>query len=201
MASEVRPDMGELVRRIMAGDPQAESRLAQCYSRSLSYLLRRLTGDPTLAEDLHQETFRVVLEKLRKGEVREPEKLAGFIRGTAKNLWISDYRKARRRGEATELGEAPEPLDPAPSALARVLLEEDRRHVRRILEELKLERDREILLRFHLAEQSKEEICEALGLTSRQFNVTLFRARQRFKQLLERSGSAETDGRRATLSQ
>ena len=50
------------------------------------------------ADDLHQETFRVVLEKVRAGELREPEKLPGFIRQIAKNLCIADYRKTARRG-------------------------------------------------------------------------------------------------------
>lgn len=184
MVSDAGPEAADLVHKIMAGDRRAESRLAERYGPGLSYLLRRLTGDPSLADDLRQETFRVILEKVRNGEVREPEKLAGFIRGTAKNLWTADYRKARRRPPADELDTVEEPVDPSPSALSRVLREEDRRHVRLLLGELRLDRDREILVRFHIAEEPKEEICEALGLSPRQFNVTLFRARQRFKELL-----------------
>lgn len=175
----------DLVHRIAAGDRQAEARLVELHSHGLSYLLKRLSGNPALAEDLHQETFRIVLEKAREGALREPEKLAGFIRGTAKNLLLAEHRKAARRLEPQEVEQSPEVADPAPGALAQVLQEEDRRHVRRVLSELPLDRDRQLLLRFYIAEEPKEQICEALGLSERQFNVALFRARQRFKQLLE----------------
>ena len=187
MADTKIPEAAELVRCIANGDRQAESRLVERHSRGLSYLLRRLTGDPALADDLHQETLAVVLEKVRRGEIREPEKLAGFIRGTARNLWIAEYRKASRRHEGEDLSAVAETPDPAPGALSRMVSEEDRRRVRQVLGELRLDRDRELLFRFHIAEEPKEQICRDLGLESRQFNVALFRARQRFKQLLEQS--------------
>ncbi len=184
-----------LARRIAAGDRQAEAELVEISSRGLSYMLRRLTGDRARADDLHQETFRVVLEKLRRGELREPEKLIAFVRGTARNLALAGYRKAARRPESTDLDAVADPPDPAPSALGRVLQGEDRRHVRRILSELRSDRDRQLLFRFYIAEESKEKVCGALGLSSRQFNVAIFRARQRFKQLAEtsprRPGSSE----------
>jgi hypothetical protein len=37
---------------------------------------------------LYQETFRIALEKIRRGDVREPEKLSGFMGGIARNLVI-----------------------------------------------------------------------------------------------------------------
>ncbi len=175
----------DLVHRIAAGDRQAEVRLIELYSHGLSYLLKRLSGTRALAEDLHQETLRIVLEKAREGALREPGKVAGFIHGTAKNLLLAEHRKAAQRPEPREVEQLPEVADPAPGALARVLHEEDRRQVRRVLSELPLVRDRQLLSRFYIVEEPKEQICEVLGLSERQFNVALFRARQRFKQLLE----------------
>lgn len=183
--SESSHQASALVRRIRDGDGSAEAELFELYNRGISYLLRRLTGDPFLSEDLEQETFRVVLEKARAGHIREPEKLAGFLRSTAKNLARAEFRKGRRRPRAEELETAAEPEDPAPSPLARVVREEDKRRVRLLLAELRSDRDRQILYRFHLAEESKEEICRSLGLSSMQFNLVLFRARQRFRKLVE----------------
>lgn len=184
-------DAEELVDRIGNGDQGAEAELVQRFSDGLSYMLLHLTGDRSLSEDLHQETFRIVLETLRKGGLREPAKLAGFIRATAKNLSRAEYRRTLRR-KSDDLESAEEPIDSSPSQLSRVLIEEDRRLVRRVLEELRSERDRQVLFRYHIAEESKEEICRSLGLESLQFNLVLFRARKRFKELLEkRSGGAE----------
>lgn len=190
-AAAPRPDGDEaevatgLVRRIASGDASAESELVERYSRGVLYLLRRLA--PELADDLHQETFRVVLERLRRRELDEPEGLVGFLRGIARNLVIAERRKsARRRTEADE-EELAQAVHPAPGQLSAVLLDEEAETVRQLIRELPTERDRELLLRFYVTEEDKESLCTDLGLDSLHFNRVLFRARQRFKELfLER---------------
>lgn len=176
----------ELVRRIRSGDAAAEEELVRRYSRGLLFHLRRTAGDPDLADDLHQETFRVVLERLRGEGIGEPERLAGFILGTGRNLFLGGWRKRSRRGEGTSLDaiEA-DPPDPVPDQLDRVLQEEEILKVRRLIGELGTDRDRQILFRFYVAEEGKERICADLGLDSLHFNRVLFRARQRFKELLQ----------------
>jgi RNA polymerase sigma-70 factor (ECF subfamily) len=185
-------DLAGLVRRIQAGEPAAESELVARFSRGLLLMLRRLARDPALADDLHQETFALVLGKLRRGEVREPERLAGFIRGTARNLFIADYRKEARyssldgggeEGEGTRL----EPADQRPAPLDRALAEEEARQVRRLLDELRFDRDRQLLFRFYLSDDAKEEICADLGVEPERFNQVLFRARERLRELWERA--------------
>jgi RNA polymerase sigma-70 factor, ECF subfamily len=173
------------VRRIVAGDAAAEGELVARYSRGLLCLLRRLGVTPELADDLHQETFRIAIERLRQRGLDEPAALAGFLRGTARNLVTAERRKtARRKTDAAEGLEQAE--HPAPSQLSSVLHEEEAATVRRLIGELRTERDRQLLLRFYVAEEEKEAICADLGLDSLHFNSVLFRARQRFKELLER---------------
>jgi RNA polymerase sigma-70 factor (ECF subfamily) len=177
----------ELVRRIHAGDRAAEGELVERYSRGVLHHLRRMTGDPARSDDLHQETFRVVLLRLRTEGLEQPEKLAGFLLGTARNLFLGQHRKRVRRGEDREPPAVDLP-DPRPGQLARVLEEEEARAVQGLIAELGTDRDRELLLRFYVAEEDKERICGDLGLTSLHFNRVLFRARQRFKELLESRG-------------
>ena len=192
MSIDAGPEPGEadfatdLVRRIAAGDEAAEAALVQRYSRGLLYLLRRLGAPPELAEDLHQETFRIVLERLRRRGLDEPAGLAGFLHGTARNLVIAERRKtARRRTDADPEG-LERVVHPEPGQLSSVLLEEEAVIVRRLIGELPTDRDRQLLLRFYVAEEEKESICADLGLDSLHFNRVLFRARHRFKDLLER---------------
>lgn len=167
----------------------AEEELVRRYSRGLLFHLRRTAGDPDLADDLHQETFRVVLERLRGEGIGEPERLAGFILGTGRNLFLGGWRKRSRRGEGTSLDAldpvTADPPDPVPDQLDRVLQEEEILKVRRLIGELGTDRDRQILFRFYVAEEGKERICADLGLDSLHFNRVLFRARQRFKELLQ----------------
>jgi RNA polymerase sigma-70 factor (ECF subfamily) len=175
----------DLVRRIAAGDASAEGELVERYSRGLRYLLRRLGAAPELADDLHQETFRIVLERLRKKELDEPEGLAGFLRGTARNLMIAERRKTARRRTESDEEEVAEAVHPAPSQLSAVLLAEEAETVRRLIRELPTDRDRQLLLRYYVSEEEKENLCIDLGLDSLHFNRVLFRARQRFKEILE----------------
>jgi RNA polymerase sigma-70 factor, ECF subfamily len=180
----------EIVRRIQSSDPGAEEELVARFSRGLLFHLRRLTGDPALAEDLHQETFRIALPKLRREGLAEPERLGGYLLRIGRNLFLGGYRRRTRRGEDVALD--PEEILDLPDVdtgqLSRLLKDEELREVRRLIAELGNDRDRQILFRFYVAEEDKQRICADLGLTSLNFNSVLFRARQRLKELLERAG-------------
>ena len=177
----------DLVRRIVSGEPAAEAELVQRFSRALSFLLRRLTRDVAAAEDLYQETFRLVIEKVRRGELREAERLPGFVSSLARNLFLGSARRGGRRrqwhGDSAAAETAP---DPAPGQLAKLLAQERAAAVRHVLTELKNDRDREILSRYYIADEAKESICRDLDLSDLHFNRVLFRARQRYKELFER---------------
>ena len=186
----------DLVRRIVARDPAAEAELVQRFSRALTFLLRRLTRDEAAAEDLYQETFRLVIEKVRGGELREPERLPGFVSSMARNLFLGAVRQSGRRqkwhGDAEATETAP---DPAPGQLAKLLARERAATVRRVLAELKNDRDREILSRYYIADENKEDICRDFDLSDLHFNRVLFRARQRYKELFEsRQGAGQESG-------
>jgi RNA polymerase sigma-70 factor, ECF subfamily len=175
----------ELVERIRAGDRAAETRLVEVFSRPILMLLERHTSGRPEAQDLYQDTFRMALDKLRRGELREPERLAGFLASLARNLAIEFYRGvARRRTEAD--GETLERVaSPRSSQLSEMLDAEKKRVVLQLLGELRVERDREILFRFYLAEEDKEIIARDFGIDSLQFNRILHRARQRYKEIVE----------------
>ncbi|HYN19591.1 MAG TPA: RNA polymerase sigma factor [Thermoanaerobaculia bacterium] len=181
----------ELVRRILSGDPAAETELVHRFSRALTFLLRRLTRDDAAADDLYQETFRLVIEKVRGGELREPERLPGFVSSMARNLFLSS---ARRRGKRQKMHDEPEAAetapDPAPGQLAKLLVKERAATVRQVLAELRNDRDREILSRYYIADEDKDDICRDLDLSDLHFNRVLFRARQRYKKLFERTQRA-----------
>jgi len=179
---------GELVTRILAGEKAAESELVQQYSRGVLIILNRATGDYSLSEDLSQETFQLTLEKIRGGEVREPEKLSGFICSLARNLATDHYRRSRR-SEQVDDPEATETIAAAaPSQLDLVLQAEKSKRVRELLSELS-GRDREILRRFYIEEEDKDRICADLKLSSLHFNRVLHRARERYRELYRRMES------------
>jgi len=178
----------DLVRRIVAGDRSAEAAMVERYGRALLFLLRRRTRDDDLAQDFRQEAFRIAVEKLRAGPIENPERLGAYLRGVAVNLVSANWRRSDRQATAadTDMIEAMAGDDPGPfDDISRAQVTAA---VRKLLEELTVERDREILVRLYLRDQDRDEICRALGLDSVHFNRVLFRARQRFKALLMQSG-------------
>lgn len=185
---EGQSDAVQLVARIRAGERAAEGELVQRYTRGVSIILRRLAGTAAVADDLYQDVFLRAVEKIRAGEVRDPERLSGFICGLARNLAIDYFRRRAPERASAEPEAGLSIADPAPGPLARVLHLEDSAVVRQVMNELPSDRDRQVLRRFYLEEEDKDAICADLGLTSLHFNRVLHRARERFRELYKKAG-------------
>ena len=69
--------------------------------------------------------------------------------------------------------------------MERLLADERANVARKVLAELDSERDRQILFRFYVADETKARICADLGLSSLHFNRVLFRARGRYRALYQ----------------
>lgn len=172
----------QLVERIRTGDAEAENELVSRYRRGLASLLVRTSGDPSTADDLLQDTFRIALEKIRRGDVRDPERLSGFLCGLARNLAIEHFRKAASRRIAPNVS-GDSLVSAAAGPEEQALRAERLAAVRRVLSALPSDRDRQILFRFYIAEEEKADICRDLHLSSLHFNRVLFRARERYRAL------------------
>jgi RNA polymerase sigma-70 factor (ECF subfamily) len=174
-----------LAARIRAGDSAAEEEMLVRYSRAVMIIINRASNSCSSAQDICQETFSIAIQKIRRGELREPEKLPAFIWSLAHNLVIEHFRKqASENFSSVELTD--HLADPAMSQLDQLLKKEKALIARQVIDELRSDRDREVLRRFYIAEEDKEQICADLGLNSLQFNLVLFRARKHYKKLYEK---------------
>jgi RNA polymerase sigma-70 factor (ECF subfamily) len=155
--------------------------------------LARVTGNAELASDLLQDALVTTLQKLRAGELRDPEHLDGYVYRVALNHWRNLRRKDRLR--VVHSGMISDTPDSAVANAAPAELEADQwaRLVKQVLQEVRLVRDRELLVRFYLQDESKEDLCRAFGLTELHFNRVIHRARDRFRELLERHGLSRDD--------
>ncbi len=179
-------DGRELVERIRAGDRAACERLVRRYRAGVVAMVRRACGPGAPVDDLTQEVLSLAIAKVAAGEVRDPDRLPGFVAGLARNLAREHGHKsqAHRHEELSAIAELP---GGDPDALQTLLDSERASVARQVLEELPGERDRLILRRFYLSEDDKAAICADLGLTSLQFNTVVHRARQRFRELYEKA--------------
>lgn len=176
-------DSSDLVKRIMSGDSEAEGILVHQFSRGVKYVLRRETRNQDIVDDLFQETFRIAISKIRKGDLRDHGKVNAFLSSTARFVAI-DYFRKESRYDASDIEDI-EIAMPGESQLGQLINQEHADLVRQTMNELKNERDRAILLRFYIAQEDKEVICRDLDLSALHFNRVLHRAKQRYKSLLQ----------------
>jgi RNA polymerase sigma-70 factor (ECF subfamily) len=182
-------EAAELVRRIQHGDAEAEADFIRRYRRGVAVIVARACRHRLPVEDLCQDVLTTALEKIRAGAVRGPERLSGFVAGLARMIVLEHFRKEDSRGAIEARMPAP-PQAAHPVALDQLLREERARLVRAVLDELESDRDRQILFRFYIAEEEKDQICRDLALTSLHFNRVLFRARERYRELYrQRTGT------------
>jgi RNA polymerase sigma-70 factor (ECF subfamily) len=176
----------ELAARILAGDREAEIELFRRYGPGVMRMLQAITRNRWSAEDVHQETFAIVLRRLRRRPLEDPAALPHFVRQTARRLVMVANRKTRRGLETALETIVDDLVDPRPGQLMRVLMAEQRELVREAVDRVQPDRYRQLLVRYYIDEEEKESICAEMGLTAVHFNRVLFRARQHFAQMVSR---------------
>lgn len=178
-----RTDPVELVRRIVARDTTAEEEMFLRYKDGVYQIIYQVVHNHSVTEDLSQESLIKALEKIRQEELREPEKLSGFICSIARFIAIDYIRKVRAAVKVEDVNAAEQVPDLSPDPYEQVLNKERAEIVRKVISEMKVQRDRDILVRYYILEEEKDNICAALGITREQFARIIFRAHQRYKEL------------------
>lgn len=150
-----------------------------------------MTHNPDLAADLVQDAVVTALEKLHSGVLSDLRELDGYVYRVALNHLRNHRRKVLLRSNKAAVLEI---LTDCNTGRIESLEDLQSAHyTQQLLREITPPRDREILARFYLAEESKEQICTRFGLSGLHFNRVLYRARDRFKTLLHRRGLAKSD--------
>jgi RNA polymerase sigma-70 factor, ECF subfamily len=178
----------DLCARIHQGSRDAEELMVRRYGAGLLRLLKLRTRDAELALDLRQDTLRVAIERLRRSMLEDPTGLAAYLRSVALNLLIAQRRKDTRRATTPDSEAIESAADERGGPFDNVSREQMRQAVGVLLNELGTPRDRDLLTRLYIQDEDKATICAALAVDSVHFNRVLFRAKQRFRQLLLQAG-------------
>jgi RNA polymerase sigma-70 factor, ECF subfamily len=180
------PNWRRLVGKICGGDPVGMEELYGVFSRGVRYYLCRQLGPQELEDKVH-DTFLIVVQAIRRGELREPDRLMGFVRTIVRRqvaAYIDNAVQTRREQAGLESGLtiSDDRSNPEQDAIARQRTE----IMLGILQKLS-RRDRDILTRFYLMGQSQERICVEMRLSDTQFRLLKSRAKARFGELGKRS--------------
>ena len=171
-----------LVESIRSGESSGMEELYRVFSRGVRYYLCRRLGPQDLDDKVH-DTFLIVVQAIRKGDLREPERLMGFVRTVVRRQVAAQIdRVVQSRREQADMDSTVLLSDKHDTPEEAAITRQHEQVAETVLRSVSI-RDREILTRFYLMEQTQEEICEEMSLSETQFRLLKSRAKARFGEL------------------
>lgn len=178
----------DLARRIAAaapGDaPDSEAELCRRLApRVRLYGLRHLR-DAHAAADFSQQVLLITIERLREGQIRQPERLVSYVLGMCRMVVLDLKRGAARRERLLRQFAADLP--------ALAVTEAPRLDSGRLaacLDRL-AERERSVLVLTFYSERMAGEVGRELGLSPANVRVIRHRALERLRECMTGQGSA-----------
>jgi RNA polymerase sigma factor (sigma-70 family) len=177
-ATAVYADWSDLVARIRSGQTDGMEELYWLFSRGIRFYLVRQLGIDDVDHTVH-DTLVAVVQAIQRDELREPERLMGFVGAMVQKQAAAHRDKRQREKVSNELRQE----NPEEAAAFHRKAE----WIDRVMAALS-QRDREVLTRFYLQEESQDQICKEMGLTETQFRLLKSRAKARFGELGRKKG-------------
>jgi RNA polymerase sigma-70 factor (ECF subfamily) len=175
-------DWSVLVAQVRAGDDSGMEQLYKLFSRGIRYYLCRQLGPQELEDKVH-DTFLIVVNAIRRGDLREPERLMGFVRTVVRRQVAAYIEQAvQNRREQADLETGVAVADRKQNPEQEAILRQKSELMKSALDALS-QRDRDILVRFYLNEQPQEQICREMDLTETQFRLLKSRAKAKFGEI------------------
>ena len=175
MRKEIKTDEA-LVKSYIGGDSSALGELIKRHREKVYTSIIIFTKDKYLAEDLFQDTFIKVIDKLKAGKYKEEGKFKPWVMRMAYNICIDNYRKTKRRPRVVN-SENFDIFDILPmqedSPEDKLIENQSKSKVRKLLDELP-EDQREVVLLRHYYDFSFKEIAELCDIS---INTALGRMR------------------------
>lgn len=178
-----------LVGRIARGELRAEDEFMARYQVTARAIAQRhCRRFEAQVDDIVQDVLTAMLRKLRAGAIENPIALPHYLQQALKNACLAFYQQQNqeRREDVSALDATPAPRSDPVDLME---YQQRQRMVRALVEELPQPRDREILRRFYIHEESRDDICRALDIDEHHFRRVMSRARQRLRDVVgERRG-------------
>jgi RNA polymerase sigma-70 factor, ECF subfamily len=188
MADRPQVDWRSVVEQICQFDPLGEETLYRELNSGARQFLQRRLGTSDVEDHVH-DVFLIVVQTIRRGALREPERLMGFVRTILYrqvSLGISRIVGARKN---ISLSDSASQLSFDPDAEQLVLDHEKVAAMKQGMKRMK-RKDVEVLTRFYLRGQPPERICEEMALTMAQFTLRKSRAKAALTALIQRLNAA-----------
>jgi RNA polymerase sigma factor (sigma-70 family) len=180
------PDWTSLVNRIRNDDSAAMAELYAIFAKGIRYFLLRNLGPDDLDDKVH-DCFVIVTQAILNGDLREPERLMGYVRTVVKRQIAASIDVAvQQRRNRVDFEESLFTLSDWRENPERNVIAMQRAELARKVLNGVSRRDRDILNRFYVLEQTQEQICAEMGLSYNQFRLLKSRAKARFGEMGKR---------------
>ncbi|MFE7570493.1 RNA polymerase sigma factor [Streptomyces sp. NPDC057539] len=168
-----------LLAAVAAGDQTALRVLYERHATAVLRLIRRLTSDQGMAEEILQETWLAVWRSATgfRGECS----VKGWVMGVARRQAHNQLRRARPR--LTDLAEARDVPDPAPGVEDQIMRDAERAELMTAVAALP-EHLREVLTLVLVEELPYPEVATVLAIPVGTVKSRMSQARQRLSRML-----------------
>ena len=172
-----------LIQRVLAGDETAFAELVKKYQKPVHTLAWRKIGDFHIAEDITQETFLKVYQRLHT--LKDPNQFSGWLYVITANLCTTWLRKKRIQTQPLEdtaltMTQRDVYSQHIVEERTKTAAESQREVVKQLLAKLK-ESERTVMMLYYLGEMTVAEISRFLGVSTSTIKSRLRRARHRLK--------------------
>lgn len=181
------------LKQIAAGDKEACQQFVVTHYQWLTVIVRQQFPYTDLYMDIVHDAFGLTIEKLKANEINKLESIKFYLRTAALNIGYSYLRKDKKFRSSLDQDLLFIIEDTQADVASSIEWEDNLVFVKQLIEEMKVERDREILKAFYLEDQDKLTICHHLEITPDHFSRVLFRAKHRLKTLLMSKQENKTD--------
>jgi RNA polymerase sigma-70 factor, ECF subfamily len=172
----------QLVERVHQNDQKGLEELYRIFSKGIRFFLCRQLGPQDLDDKVH-DVFLIIAQAIQRGELREPERLMGYVRTVVWRLVAAHIESAVHTRRSLSDIDSGAPLADRSANPEQIAIRREHESIAKKMLNSVSKRDREILIRFYLQEQSQDEICRDMRLTGTQFRLIKSRAKARFGEL------------------
>jgi len=164
-------DLNEVVEQAKLGTQEGISKLIDSFESDLLRFTILLTKDPVWAQDLCQDTFVRIIERVH--QLKETRKFRGWAFKIAKNLFYDEVKRKSYRLEVK--------MESLTEVASVSLLDSEEAivFIAQILNELSLD-DQMIILLSDLEKHEISEVCEIMDRSESAVRSQLSRAREHF---------------------
>jgi RNA polymerase sigma factor (sigma-70 family) len=169
-----------LLRGCLRHEPAAQEAFYRYFAPCLLHICVRYARSRTQAEDLVQEAFIRVFERL--GQYRNEGSLEGWVRRVAVNTCLDHYRAEARRWQEFDLDAAADLSSDDADALSRLAAQDLVALIARLPDHYRL-----VINLYCVEGYTHKEIGDQLGLDEHTSSSQLSRARRLLAELVRRS--------------